>query len=259
MDQHAIPDRSYKTIAAGEDMVPVLWEVRVYGATFRCSMRLVSEEAQSGIWSGTASIDKIDETIFVRDGESESFSDIELARRWFATDWDGFSQSAADSFFATIDPARYDLDISQSDAIRLVLDPANPHPWIVDGTATNAVATIAYADAGILLWYLVFGSAGYYLRSWQLTEDEHRMLLDWEHDYRSRIQGEPLPPPPAFTRPADSECTTGKAERALEFLAQADEKLDFAAKDMFHLLWPETYRQVTANERPWLLVATRLR
>jgi len=37
-----------------------------------------------------------------------------------------------------------------------------------------------------------------------------------------------------------------------------DKKIDFLARDMFHLLWPESYPRVTENERPNLFESTRL-
>ncbi len=110
MDQHIIPDRFYETIAFGESLAPMLWQVRVHGNAYVCSVMGVSEELAAKYLHGEVGDRELVRSDFVGQPETKTFADIEDAHNWFATDWDVQSQSAAYRFFAEIDPAAFPLD-----------------------------------------------------------------------------------------------------------------------------------------------------
>jgi hypothetical protein len=130
---------------------------------------------------------------------------------------------------------------------------------IADRTATHAFATIAYAsNDDSLLWYVVVGASGLHVRSWKLTKPESHEFWDWEEAYTTRLAAEPAPEAPRFSREPEIDVKTKDGAGAIAVLAHGDEKLDFSARDLFHVLWPTFYPRVTDNERPNLFEATRL-
>ena len=92
MDQHIIPDRFYETIAYGESQAPMLWEVRVHGDIYVCTVTRVSEELAGMYLQGQVGQRELVRADFVRVGGRQTFEDIQAAHAWFATDWDLHAQ-----------------------------------------------------------------------------------------------------------------------------------------------------------------------
>jgi hypothetical protein len=73
------------------------------------------------------------------------------------------------------------------------------------------------------------------------------------------LADEPEAPPPEFHQAPDAEVTVDSREGVLRFFGAGDEKLEFHARDMLHILFPNEYPRVAYCERMPILDMVAIR
>jgi hypothetical protein len=130
----------FQAIAVNDDFIAALWQVKRLNGLYECRWTSLDDQTADRV-----AAEKRAPTVkdFQPSGPFEVFNDPEVARRFFATEWNIVWQGEALDFFTFIEPSRYQPDIARNGALQIVIA-GHPHPWVEAKSATHSIATIAF-------------------------------------------------------------------------------------------------------------------